>query len=87
MTKEEVGKYISRMSLIDVYEFGECVSVASFNRGNSNFICSEDCYVLVNGNHISNWLFEEAVQILKELPDPKEMYKLVKKYKKMMAFT
>jgi len=86
MTKEEVDKYISRMSLIDVYELGKCVSVASFNRGNSNFICGEDCYVLVNGTHISNWLFEEAVQVLKELPSPKEMFEIVKKYRKMMAF-
>lgn len=86
MNREDAGKYIDRMKFIDVYELGECVSVYPFNRRDCHIIYSEDCYILVNGTHVSNWLYEEAVEALKELPSPKEMGVLVKKFKKMRAF-
>ncbi len=56
-------------------------SVASFNRGNSNFIVDDGCYVLVNKQGelfgMSSWLFKEAVEVLKTLPsDPRRATQL-----------
>lgn len=82
-----VDSYIDKMSFIEVYELGECVSVVSFNRTRSHFICAECCYVLINGNHVSSWLSEEAVDVMRNLPSPIEMNALVKKFKKMRVFT
>ena len=54
---------------------GIAVSVATFNDGYSNIIADDNCWVIVNGGKMSEWIFREAMEVLKQLPNTPSEYK------------
>ena len=46
---------------------------AQFNKGYSFIILDDGCYQIVNGNKISSHIFPEALEVLKTLPDPRDI--------------
>jgi len=56
--------------------------VAEFNKGYSHIAVDDHCYVLLNGGEPSHWLFKEALQVLRRLPEnPDDAWKLVQQMK------
>ena len=51
------------------------ISVATFNDGYSSICVDDNCWIIKNGNGFSSHIFEEAMIILKQLPDNPSNYK------------
>ena len=54
---------------------GNATSVAIFNDGYSHIIVDDNCWLIVNGDGISSWIFDEAMEVLKQLPNKPSNYK------------
>lgn len=64
--KENVSKIINGKGAI-------CEVVALFNQGYSKIIVDDGCYQIVNGDNISSHIFDEDVEVIKMLPNPKDL--------------
>ena len=53
----------------DSGKFFETRSYAQFNDGYSHIIIDGGCYIIINNDRPSAWIFEEALQELKKLPE------------------
>lgn len=53
------------------------ISVVNFNNGYSHIVIDDNSYAILNGNDTdySAWIFEEAMQVLKQLPNNPKDYK------------
>lgn len=60
----------------------EVISVAEFNDKYSNIIVDDHCWCIVNDGRMSNYIFPEAMKILKKLSDSPDKYKPYIKYLK-----
>ena len=54
---------------------GGSTSVAVFNDGYSRIVIDDNCWVVKNGDNYSEWIFEEAMEVLKQLPNKPNDYK------------
>ena len=71
--------------IVDNDEGGyETTSVAEFNGGYSHLIEDDHCWLVVNGGGTSAWIFEEAVEVLKQLPNSPDDYEPLQKHVKKL---
>ena len=62
------------MKKIKIYTGEYVTPVAEFNDGCSHIIVDDGCYIIVNGEKFSPWIFREALAVLKTLPEnPKDI--------------
>ncbi len=63
----------------------QVLSVAVFNKGYSRIIIDDHCWVIMNGEKFSAWIFPEAAKILKHLPIRPDDYKPYQDYLRAAA--
>lgn len=51
------------------------IAVACFNKGYSHIAVDDNCWIVVNGDRMSPWIFAEAMEVLKTLPNKPSEYK------------
>ena len=78
-----------------VFEFGnlrlrtgaEVFSVATFNNGFSHIVVDDNDWVIANGHdgdaRFSSWIFPEAMEVLKQLPNSPLDYQPYAEYRKI----
>ncbi len=59
----------------EIKKIGSQISVAQFNKGYSHIVVDDGCWIIMNGRETSSWIFDEAVQVLKQLPNSPSDYK------------
>jgi len=68
----------------EVKSINGSTSFVTFNKGYSHIIVDGGCWVIVNGKNNSAYIFEEAMEALKKLPNKPTDYK---PYRKAVGMT
>lgn len=72
--KEKYMSYIEESTKTITLENGsEFEVVAFFNNDYSKIVVDDSCYLIVNGNRVSQHIFDKAIEVLKILPKPQDL--------------
>jgi hypothetical protein len=47
--------------------------VAFFNNDYSKIVADDSCYLIVNGNRVTQHIFDKAIEVIKVLPKPQDL--------------
>lgn len=70
---------------LEIKEVGNYITVAEFNNGFSHIAIDDHCYLLLNDKKPSYHIFDEALEVLKQLPNNPDDYEPYREYLKSIG--
>lgn len=72
--KEKYMNFVEEETKTITLENGsEFEVVAFFNNDYSKIVADDSCYLIVNGDRLSPYIFDKAIEVLKVLPKPQDL--------------
>jgi len=72
--KEKYMSFVEEETKTITLENGsEFEVVAFFNSDYSKIVADDSCYLIVNGDRLSPYIFDKAIEVLKMLPKPQDL--------------